>query len=149
MTAARWRILAAATLVGIAAAAGACGDSDEDSTDDDGASGSGASGGAGGAGATTTGAGGEECEPVDACQECGAASCPDERANCCATPGCPTIIACAREHDCNGTDCYTPETCQAVIDENGGPLGDPVAAAAPLGECAAMHCPECPQPPGG
>ena len=146
MTRARWWMVVAATLIGIAAAGG-CGDSDDDSADDDGASGSGASGGAGGAGATT-GAGGEECEPVDACQECGAASCPDERANCCATPGCPTIIACAREHECNGTDCYTPETCQAVIDENGGPLGDPVAAAAPLGECAAMHCPECPQPPG-
>jgi hypothetical protein len=120
---------------------------------DDGGAGATGAGGAGGAGGSGNGGeagsgGGEACVPVDACQECGAMSCPEERAACCSTPGCPTIIACAREHDCNGTDCYTPETCQAVIDENGGPLGDPVAAAAPLGECAAMSCPECPQPPG-
>ena len=41
------------------------------------------------------------------------------------------------------------ETCQGVIDANGGPLGDAAAAAQPLGECAAMSCPDCPQPSGG
>jgi hypothetical protein len=133
----------------IAAAVGACGD--DGGADDDGEGERGAAGTSGSSASGQGAAGGaaEECEPVDACQQCGAASCPDERAACCATPGCPTIIACAREKNCNGTDCYKPETCQAVIDEHGGPIGDAVAAAAPLGECAAMSCPECPQPPGG
>src|SRR5687768_3069330 len=87
--------------------------------DDTGAAGSGGAGGATSATTATssgTAGGAESCEPDpnNECQVCAAAACMDNVAECCATPGCTDIVACARMKGCGGVDCYKPETCQDV-----------------------------------
>lgn len=94
--------------------------------------------------ASSSSGGAIDCTPVNACQECAAEACPEQKQKCCATPGCNEIIACGRMKNCNGIDCYKKETCQDVIDAVGGPLGDATAAAQPLGACAAKYCAGCP-----
>lgn len=124
------------------------GDSD---TEDDGSSASNESSGSGQSsndGSSTsggsTGSGTQECgasniDPDDPCEVCVATSCTTEALNCCNQEGCLDIISCAQETGCDGIDCYSPDTCQAVIDAAGGP-SIAVEYAQPLGDCALSKC---------
>ncbi|HTV17386.1 MAG TPA: hypothetical protein VMG12_01905 [Polyangiaceae bacterium] len=94
----------------------------------------------------------------DACGACVCEECSSELDTCANTPGCPEILACVRENDCSGTDCFCGDTllarcfagngngpCKDVVlaapggreptlnDPSGGPASD---AALAVGECA-------------
>lgn len=93
---------------------------------------------------STTSGGSGKCTAAsvnmdDPCEVCVVTSCTAESVACCEQEGCLDIIACAQATGCSGVDCYTPETCQKVIDEAGG-VAIAVNFAAPLGECALANC---------
>lgn len=72
------------------------------------------------------------CEEVAGCV-CGACVC--ELAECQTDAGCTAIRECAQMTGCTGLDCYMPETCQMVIDDNGGPVGPSASIALSLSTC--------------
>lgn len=79
------------------------------------------------------------CEEVAGCV-CGACVC--ELAECQTDAGCTAIRECAQMTGCTGLDCYMPETCQMVIDDNGGPVGPSASIALSLSTCTeAAMCP--------
>jgi len=79
------------------------------------------------------------CAPVG---DCACDNCVCELGDCEADAGCTAIRACAQEKDCLGVACYAPDTCQSVIDENGGPMGPATALATALSTCVeAIPCP--------
>jgi hypothetical protein len=95
-----------------------------------------------------TAAGDAECKrrgaetTCEAVSNCSCESCCQELADCDADPGCRNILNCATETGCRGIPCYQPATCQAVIDENGGPTGVPASIATILSDCVvAAACP--------
>jgi hypothetical protein len=58
------------------------------------------------------------------------------------SPDCVKILRCEEEHNCFGTDCYTSDRCQPVIDsaDNGqGFLSLSEAYAEVVGACLAKH----------
>lgn len=69
------------------------------------------------------------------CERCACVSCFGDIAPCFQDAGCPSILQCANQTGCTGTNCYQASTCQAVIDQNGGPLGTSVGLAQPLFSC--------------
>ena len=88
--------------------------------------------------------GGEQCGPgsvdeSDPCEACVVQNCMIEAYECCMQDGCLELVDCAREHSCNGVDCYSPDKCQAEIDAAGGAQWA-MAYAMPLADCATTHC---------
>jgi hypothetical protein len=109
-------------------------------------------GGASGAGGLpqTGGSGGASfCDELPtSCQQCGCESCPEQWASCVADSGCRAIVDCADANGCGGPECYLGP-CRQVIDQNGGPFGQPAALAQTLGSCRnSAGCP-CPGGTGG
>ena len=97
-----------------------------------------------GSGSTSSGGGGDQCGPgsinsSDACEVCVATKCTAEALACCQQTGCLDIVFCAQETGCDGIACYSPDTCQEVIDNAGGP-GVALNFAQPLGDCAIESC---------
>ncbi len=78
------------------------------------------------------------------CRSCACDKCLDAINNCGAIAGCIDIVECAIEKDCKLDACYTPDTCQAVVDgTQGGFNGDATMAATAWGECQNTECDEC------
>lgn len=99
--------------------------------------------GIGGASATSTtgegGAGGvAECiaQSQTECEACLCSDCFQAYGDCVGDFGCPRIFECMDATGCSGLDCYTPDTCQTVIDRFGGLTGASIAYVAGLIECA-------------
>ncbi len=85
------------------------------------------------------------CEMVYGCV-CDSCSC--QLGACEQDAGCVAIRECAQMTGCTGLECYMMETCQEVIDANGGPVGDSASIAIDLSACTEMA--KCPiQCPGG
>ena len=103
------------------------------------------SSGQGSASSTASGSGGTaQCGPdavdqSDPCEVCVVNACTLEALICCQTPGCLEIVDCAKATGCTGIDCYTEQTCKAVIDAAGGP-GEVTNDATALGDCALESC---------
>lgn len=99
---------------------------------------------------STTGEGGSggvaECvaQSESDCEACLCADCFQEYGDCVGDFGCPKILECIDEKGCSGLDCYTPDTCQKVIDKYGGPAGASVTYVTGLVECAAAASCPCP-----
>jgi hypothetical protein len=68
------------------------------------------------------------------CGSC-CSSCFSEWCQCQQDPGCIEMMACAFATGCHNVGCYQPATCQAVIDEWGGPTGSSVSVALSLDQC--------------
>ena len=83
-------------------------------------------GGAGAAGASGVGgeAGniGELCSVLggNSCAACACKSCAPSIQACFSDLGCTGIFICAQQSGCSGLNCYSPSTCQTVIDQAGG-----------------------------
>jgi hypothetical protein len=112
-----------------------------------GSAGMGGAGGFGGSGATggVAGAGGVgECVdrmPTE-CGKCLCESCFSQLGACIADWGCPAILECVQRTGCTGLGCYSPSTCQTVIDRFGGPIGTSTQLALGLMICAVTRgCP--------
>jgi hypothetical protein len=73
-----------------------------------------------------------QCPEVGDCA-CDACAC--ELAACEANPGCTAIRECAQEFGCMGFDCYAPETCMQVVDDEGGPTGESAMIGLALNDC--------------
>jgi len=99
---------------------------------------------------STTGEGGSggvaECvaQSQSNCEACLCADCFQEYGDCVGDFGCPKILECIDEAGCSGLDCYTPDTCQKVIDKYGGLAGASVAYVTGLIECAVSASCPCP-----
>jgi hypothetical protein len=76
---------------------------------------------------------------IDPCSQCTCNACPSDWQSCNNDPGCSNIGECVRRTGCR-TNCYQPNTCQGVIDSNGGPGGPSFAKITSLGNCAAGQC---------
>jgi len=111
----------------------------------------------------------EVCSPYDnsscsgqvqtACQDCATTcdscvcnGCQFEWSQCLEDAGCGEIWECIQETQCDL--CYAPGACQDVIDQNGGPEGDPMSMVSNLLYCAqqtfsgcAADCPDACVPP--
>ena len=98
----------------------------------------------------TTGEGGSggvaECvaQSESDCEACLCADCFQEYGDCVGDFGCPKILECIDEAGCSGLDCYTPDTCQKVIDKYGGLAGASIAYVTGLVECAVTASCPCP-----
>lgn len=98
----------------------------------------------------TTGEGGSggvaECvaQSQTKCEACLCADCFQSYGDCVGDFGCPKILECIDEVGCSGLDCYTPDTCQKVIDQFGGLAGASVAYVTALVECAVTASCPCP-----
>jgi hypothetical protein len=68
------------------------------------------------------------------CAVCTCDACLTDWELCMADPGCDAILACADAAGCTGVDCYLGP-CNQVIDQNGGPFGDPANLAQNVGQC--------------
>ena len=104
--------------------------------------------GIGGASSSTTGEGGSggvaECvaQSQSDCEACLCSDCFQAYGDCVGDFGCPRILQCLDETGCTGLDCYTPDTCQTVIDRFGGLAGASVGYVTGIIECAAnAACP--------
>jgi len=101
-------------------------------------------------GSATTGEGGSggvaECvaQSQSNCEACLCADCFQPYGDCVGDFGCPKILECIDEVGCSGLDCYTPDTCQKVIDQFGGLAGASVAYVTALVECAVSASCPCP-----
>lgn len=67
--------------------------------------------------------------------ECNCQSCVCPLLDCQMDRGCTDIRQCAQDTECLGIACYAPETCQEVIDANGGPGGSSASLALTLSTC--------------
>lgn len=65
---------------------------------------------------------GEICSVLgtNTCAACECKSCAPSLQACFSDLGCTGIFICAQQTGCSGLSCYSPSTCQAVIDQAGG-----------------------------
>lgn len=82
--------------------------------------------------------------PVTLCARCLCKTCSAELDKCAVYGGCNLIVGCMLKVACSGLDCYTPQTCQAVIDQNGGLSGPQYAVAQGLLACEQQNSCTCP-----
>lgn len=85
----------------------------------------------------------QECldTAADSCQECGCNSCLEQFNACELDIGCVAIRICAENAMCSDVDCIGP--CGDVINNNGGPFGEPLAKLMALGDCMDVACDGC------
>jgi hypothetical protein len=61
--------------------------------------------------------------PFGDCQSCLKSACSGQLVQCLSDFGCISIFSCMQQSRCLGFECYSPDTCQKVIDQYGGPNG--------------------------
>ncbi len=81
-------------------------------------------------------------ENYPSCRQCECETCLDELQVCGDDEACAAMGDCVEETNCTGVDCYLPETCQEVFDENGGPFGPSVDLLTAAGACTVAACEE-------
>jgi hypothetical protein len=82
-------------------------------------------------------------QPGTACQGCLCGACWAETGKCTYYAGCNLIADCMLKSGCSGAACYAPATCQAVIDQHGGPGGSERQVADSVATCATLNGCSC------
>jgi hypothetical protein len=77
------------------------------------------------------------------CAECQCKTCAPAIDACFADIGCALIFLCAQQTGCNGISCYSPTTCQSVIDQSGGLAGKSLARVFALAACSLSSQSSC------
>jgi hypothetical protein len=100
------------------------------------------------AGAPTAGAGGsigELCSVLGSstCEQCVCKSCAPAIEGCFSDLGCAFIFACAQQTGCQNLGCYSPSTCEPVIDQFGGLGGSSMKKVLSLLTCSASSQNSC------
>jgi hypothetical protein len=92
-----------------------------------------------------TGGIGELCSVLggSTCAECQCKTCAPAIEACFSDLGCTFIFACAQQTGCNGISCYSPKTCQPVIDQFGGLGGSSMKRVFSLLTCAVSSQANC------
>ncbi|MES1174601.1 MAG: hypothetical protein ABUL62_09735 [Myxococcales bacterium] len=92
-----------------------------------------------------TGGIGELCSVLggSTCAECQCKTCAPAIEGCFSDLGCTFIFACAQQTGCNGISCYSPTTCQPVIDQFGGLGGASMKRVFSLLTCAVTAQTSC------
>lgn len=80
--------------------------------------------------------------PVD-CQTCLTQACTSELAQCFQEFGCVAIFSCVAATGCNPSACYSPDNCQGIIDQFGGPNGPSMKGVLEVAACALRSGCQC------
>jgi hypothetical protein len=77
------------------------------------------------------------------CAECQCQTCAPAIEGCFTDPGCTLIFLCAQQTGCTAVSCYSPTTCQPVIDQYGGLGGSAIKKVFSLLTCAVSSQATC------
>ena len=102
-------------------------------------------GGSAGSFAGQPGTIGELCTVLgsNSCAACECTSCAPSLQACFSDLGCAEIFICAQQTGCTGITCYSPSTCQSVIDQAGGLGGASLKEVFSLLTCSASAQSSC------